>query len=132
LIIAGRLGVLAAKGIGADLGIDAFIVGATMVAAGTSAPELATTLIASLRGHAEIGLSTLMGSNIFNNLWIVGVTSLIHPIHVEGREVTVALVASALVLLLAIPGPSGILGRRRGGALVVCYAAYVGVVLQSA
>jgi cation:H+ antiporter len=105
LVIAGRLIVLAAKGIGADLGIDAFVVGATMVAAGTSAPEVATTLIASFRGHAEIGLATLFGSNVFNNLWIVGVAALIQPIRVEGREVTVALVASALVLPLAIPGP---------------------------
>lgn len=132
LIIAGRLIVVAAEGIGEALGIDAFVVGATMVAAGTSTPELATTLIASLRGHAEIGLATLIGSNVFNNLWIAGIAALIHPIPIEGSEVSVALAASALVLLLAIPGHSGILGRRRGGALLLCYAAYVGVVLQSA
>ncbi len=132
LVVAGRLIVLAAKGIGDDLGIDTFIVGATMVALGTSAPELATTLIASIRGHAEIGLGTLIGSNIFNNLWIVGIAALIEPIHVDGGEVVVALAASALVLLLVIPGPTGILGRRRGVVLVVAYAAYLGAVLQSA
>ncbi|MCC7363511.1 MAG: sodium:calcium antiporter [Dehalococcoidia bacterium] len=132
LLVAGRLIVIAAEGIGEDLGIDAFIVGATMVAAGTSTPELATTVVASLRGHAEIGVGTVVGSNVFNNLFIVGITALIAPIGVEWREVTVALVASVLVLLLAIPGPAGRLGRRRGGALVMCYAVYVLVVIQSA
>jgi cation:H+ antiporter len=132
LIVAGRLIVLAAKGIGEDLGIDAFVVGATLVAAGTSAPELATTLIASMRGHAEIGLGTLIGSNIFNNLWIVGVTALVEPIHVEAREVTVALVASTLVLLLVIPGPAAMLGRGRGLALVAAYVGYLAIVFRSA
>lgn len=132
LVVAGRLIVIAAKGIGEDLGVDAFIFGATLVAAGTSAPELATTIIASLRGHAEIGLGTLVGSNIFNNLWIVGVTALIEPISVHGHEVTVALVVSALVLLLIIPGRTGILGRQRGAVLVLCYATYVSVVVQAA
>lgn len=132
LVVAGRLIVLAAEGIGEDLGMDSFIVGATMVAFGTSVPELATILIASMRGHAEIGLGTLVGSNIFNNLWIVGITALISPIHVDGRELAVALVASALVLLLVIPGPTGLLGRRRGLALVGGYGAYLVVILSAA
>jgi len=130
--LAGRLIVLAAKGIGEDLGIDSFMVGATLVAVGTSAPELATTVVASLRGHAEIGLGTIVGSNIFNNLWIVGVTALIDPIDVEWREVTTALVACTLVLLLVIPGSAGTLGRRRGLGMLGGYGAYVAVLLSSA
>ena len=130
--LAGRLIVLAAKGIGEDLGIDSFMVGATLVAVGTSAPELATTVVASLRGHAEIGLGTIVGSNIFNNLWIVGVTALIAPIDVEWREVTTALVACTLVLLLVIPGSAGTLGRRRGLGMLGGYGAYVAVLVSFA
>ncbi|MFN0093351.1 MAG: sodium:calcium antiporter [Dehalococcoidia bacterium] len=131
LVVAGRLIVISAKGIGDDLGLDPFIVGATLVAFGTSAPELATTLIATLRGHAEVGIGTLIGSNIFNNLWIVGVTAMVEPIPVRLSEVMIALVASAVVLLFVIPGASGRLGRGRGAALVVCYGSYVGVLVAS-
>jgi len=56
------------------------IVGATIFAIGTSVPELATTIIAKLRGHDEIGLGTILGSNIFNGIFIVAVAAVIHPI----------------------------------------------------
>jgi cation:H+ antiporter len=129
LVVAGRLIVVAAKGFGEELGIDPFVVGATLVAFGTSAPELATTLVAGLRGHAEVALGTLLGSNIFNNLGIVGVTAIIEPIHPSGTEVAVALTASAIVLLAVVPGSAGRLGHRRGVSLVAAYAAYVGALL---
>jgi len=60
--------VIAAEGIGGSLALDPFVVGATLVVLGTSTPELATTIIARLRGHDEIGVGTIVGSNIFNNL----------------------------------------------------------------
>jgi cation:H+ antiporter len=65
LIIAGNLVVTGAKGIAVSFGIDEFIIGATIVAIGTSMPELATTLVAKLRHHDEVGLGTVLGSNIF-------------------------------------------------------------------
>ncbi|MGK2966708.1 MAG: calcium/sodium antiporter [Tepidiformaceae bacterium] len=125
LTIAGRLIVMASKGIGEDLGIDPFVMGATIVAAGTSTPELATTIISGIRGHAEIGLGTIVGSNIFNNLWIVGITALVEPIRIGNGEIAVPLVASALVLLLVIPNRQGLLPRARGGMLLGCYGLYI-------
>ena len=71
LVAAGNLIVAAAKGIASSFGIDDFIIGATLVAVGTSMPELATTVVAKLRGHDEIGLGTILGSNIFNGIFIV-------------------------------------------------------------
>ena len=65
LIAAGRLIVYGARGVGEALGLDAFVIGATFVAVGTSTPELATTLIARLRGHSEIGLGTIVGCALF-------------------------------------------------------------------
>jgi cation:H+ antiporter len=125
LVVSGRLIVVAAKAIGEGLGLDPFVVGVTFVAIGTSAPELATTIISRLRGHDEVGVSTLLGSNIFNNLWIVGLVALVRPIPVRGAETAVALLAGITLVLLALPGRSGELRRPRGGLLLAGYVVAV-------
>ncbi|HYN56689.1 MAG TPA: sodium:calcium antiporter [Motilibacterales bacterium] len=125
LILAGRLIVLAAQDIGDALGWDAFTVGAVMVAIGTSTPELATTITARLRGHDEVSVGTVLGSNIFNGLLIVGVAAAIAPIHVAGPVLRLAIGAGVLSLLLALPGRSDRLGRGRGLALLLLYATYL-------
>lgn len=127
LIAAGRLLVVGARGLGEELGADPFVVGATLVAFATSAPELATTVVAALRGHAAVGLGTLLGSNIFNGLWIVGIVAAIEPIAAPLSEVVVALVAGAAVVLLAVPPARGRLERGRGLALLAGYATYVAI-----
>jgi len=129
LIVAGELIVSGARGIAMDFGISDFVIGATIVAVGTSVPELATVLIAKWRGHDDIGLGTLLGSNIFNNLWIVPVAALIHPIEVELEQAGTALAFSILALLVAFPPGSGIMGRDRGVVLLLIYGVYVAMVL---
>jgi len=76
---------------------DEFIIGAVIVAVGTSVPELATT-IAKRRGHDEVGLETVLGSNIFNGIFIVAIAAIIHPITVSWHEVAVILVFHTLEL----------------------------------
>ncbi|WP_231251609.1 sodium:calcium antiporter [Nocardioides furvisabuli] len=125
LVLAGRLIVVAAKGIGADLGLDPFIVGATFVALGTSTPELATVIISRRRGHVEVGVGTLLGSNVFNNLWIVGVAALIHPIRADVSEVLLAVVACLLALALVTPARTAPMGKVRGVLLLLVAAAYL-------
>lgn len=125
LILAGRLIVLAAQDIGDALGWDTFTVGAVMVAIGTSTPELATTITARLRGHDEVSVGTVLGSNIFNGLLIVGVAAAIAPIQVAGPELRLAIGIGALSLLLVLPGRSDRLGRGRGVALLLLYATYL-------
>jgi cation:H+ antiporter len=125
LILAGRLIVLAAQDIGQALGWDTFTVGAVMVAVGTSTPELATTITARLRGHDEVSVGTVLGSNIFNGLLIVGVAAAIAPIHVAGPELQLAIGTGVLSLLLVLPGRSDRLGRGRGVALLLLYAVYL-------
>jgi cation:H+ antiporter len=132
LVVAGRFIVVAAKGIGDALGLDEFVVGATLVALGTSTPELATTIVSRWRGHDEVGLGTIIGSNIFNSFWIVGVAGLISPITVQGREVAVGIVAGIVVTLLVAPGPANRLGRRRGILLLACYGGYLTALLAGA
>lgn len=130
LVAAGNLIVAGARGIAISFGIDEFIIGATLVAIGTSAPELATTVIAKLRGHDEVGLGTILGSNIFNGLLIVAVAAIIHPITVAWREVVVTLVFGFLALMLTYPTNKGFIERRRGALLLVLYAVYLATILQ--
>jgi cation:H+ antiporter len=127
LIAAGNFIVSAAKGIGDALGLEPFVVGATMVAAGTSAPELATAVVSRVRGHADVGVGTVLGSNVFNNLWIVGVAGLLHPIEVPVDEVLVAVVCCLAGLALVIPTRAGVLRRSRGVALLSLAVVYASV-----
>ncbi len=125
LVAAGRLIVAGALGLAADFGIDAFIIGATLVAVGTSVPELATAVIAQLRGHADISLGAVLGSNIFNGLFIIGTAATIHPITVAWRDAALALGFGVVALLAAYPPRSGHIGRWRAALLLGVYGLYV-------
>lgn len=127
---AGSLIVAGARGIAIAFGLQEFVIGATIVAVGTSVPELATTVIAKLRGHDEVGLGTILGSNIFNGLLIVAVAAIIHPISVSWREIAVALVFGLLVLAFTYPARQGFIARRRGVLLLVLYGVYLAAILQ--
>jgi cation:H+ antiporter len=92
---------------------------------------LATVVISKIRGHDEVGLGTILGSNIFNSYWIISVASLIYPsAGLPLREVGVALGFAAVTVALTLPGLRRTLGRRRGIVLVLIYAAYVFTILQ--
>jgi cation:H+ antiporter len=125
LILAGRLIVSGAKGMGTDLGFDAFVVGVVFVAIGTSVPELATTVISRIRGHDEVGLGTLLGSNVFNGAFIVPVAALLSPMTVDWGEIAISLVFGIVLVTLVIPWRGHLLGRPRGGVLLLGYAASV-------
>ena len=131
LLAAGRLFVSGATGIAQSFGISEFVVGATVVAVGTSVPELATAVIAKLRGHDDVSLGMMLGSNIFNGLWIVAVAAMVFPIALDWREVGLALASGVIVMMTAFPPRHGLLGRRRGAVLIALYVAYVAAVLAS-
>jgi cation:H+ antiporter len=130
LVLAGRLIVTGATGIATAHGLDAFLIGATIVALGTSVPELATAIISGLRGHEEVGLGTILGSNIFNGLLIIGMASSIAPITIGLQEVAPALILGLAALALTYPPTTGVIGRRRGVILLGVYAAYLAAMLQ--
>lgn len=125
LILAGRLIVWAAADFGRLLGWDTFTVGAVLVAVATSAPELATVVAARVRGHDDVSVGTVLGSNIFNGLLIIGVAAAIHPIMVPRAESTVAIGFGLLTILMLFPGRSGRLPASRGILLLATFAAYL-------
>ena len=131
LVAAGHLFVAGATSIATAFGVDAYIVGATVVAIGTSLPELVTVLLARPRGHDDVGVGTLLGSNLFNGMAIVGIAATIHPIAVPTREIAVALGMGLFSLLLLIPGRDGVIGRGRGVVLLAGYGAFVAAILAA-
>lgn len=131
LMTAGRLFVLGASGIADAFGIDVYVIGATVVAIGTSLPELVTVLLARWRGHDEVGVGTLLGSNLFNGLAIVGTAASIHPMRVPFAEVALTLAVGILALLLLVPNNAGQISRTRGGLLLACYAAFVAATMMA-
>jgi len=129
LVLAGRLFVTGASGFAVALGVHPYLIGVTLVAIGTSLPELVTVLLSRLRGHDDVGLGTLLGSNLFNGLAIVGVAATLHPIQTPPGAVAVALGFGVLMLLLMLPR-AGTLSRQRGLGLLTAYAAFIVVTLS--
>ena len=130
LIGSGYFIVHGARGIALAFGIPEFVIGATVVAVGTSMPELATAVISKIRGHDDIGLGTILGSNIFNALFIVGTAAVICPITVERATVGFALGFGLVTTLVTYPNRSGLIGRSRGLMLLVIYVIYVALLLK--
>jgi len=130
LVLAGNLIVAGAEKLAISFGVDNFVIGATVVAVGTTVPELATTVIARLRGHDELSLGTILGSNIFNGLFIIAVLVIIQPVAVSWNEVAISLVFGFVALVFTYPNRFGFIERRRGVLLLVLYAAYLTAILQ--
>lgn len=126
----------AAVTIALDLGVSEVVVGLTIVAAGTSLPELATSVVAALRGQRDLAIGNVVGSNVFNLVGILGLASLTAPSglpvasQVLALDAWVALGAAALLLPLARSG--GALVRWEGAVLVVAYAVYLAAVVAIA
>ncbi|MBX2831983.1 MAG: calcium/sodium antiporter [Rhodospirillales bacterium] len=107
-------------------GVSEAFIGLTIVAVGTSLPELATSLIAAVRKQSEIAIGNIVGSNIFNVLGILGVTAIVTPIPVAGRFLTFDLpIMIAVSLLLTVLLRRALIGRGIGFAMLVAYAGYV-------
>jgi len=106
-------------------GGDPFVVGATLVALGTTTPELATMIVSRLKGHDEVGAGTLLGSCMFNGGLIIPVAALITPIPTDLRDVAIPLGAGvvSILVLLSVRGP--VAGRTHGALLVGSYLVYL-------
>lgn len=111
------------------LGVSEAVIGLTLVALGTSLPELATAIIASLKRQGEMAFGNVIGSNIFNTLGIFGATAVVQPIGVPAEvaafDVWVMLAATAALLVFAVTHWR--VSRREGAVLLAGYVAYIGM-----
>jgi cation:H+ antiporter len=128
LLIAGsQVLLIGAIGIAAYLGVPEAVIGLTLVAVGTSLPELSISVIAAVRRHADVAVGNILGSNIFNLLGILGVSALLQPLPVHARilqfDQWVMLGTSLLLLLFLYTGRR--LSRTEGGGLLIGYGVYV-------
>ena len=107
------------------LGVSTLVIGLTIVSFGTSLPELITSIIAIRKGHADIGVGNIIGSNIYNILMIMGVGAALGGVMV-GADVYVdyaIMIIFSLSLLIALK--TGIIGRPMGIVLTIGYVAYL-------
>ena len=109
--------------------VSTAIIGLTIVAAGTSLPELATSIVAAIRREGDLVVGNVVGSNIFNLFGIVGVASLVSPIRpqaIEPVDLMEMVVMAFVLLLLALMHTSGRLTRLEGAILLAGYLGYIG------
>lgn len=127
LVVGSDLLINGATSIAAQFGVPDAVVGLTVVALGTSLPELATSAIAAFRGHSDVAVGNVVGSNLFNVLSILGITAVITPVNISAQmarfdiPLMVAVSVFAAVVLLT----RGHFGRVMGGFMFAGYIAYV-------
>lgn len=120
----------AACGIAEKLGMSERFIGLTIVALGTSLPELVTSVTAAKKGKADIAIGNIVGSNIFNILFVVGISALIHPVaFVEDFRFDGAVSAAAALSLILFCARDKKLKRWQGVLLLAGYAAYFAAIL---
>jgi cation:H+ antiporter len=127
LLLAGQLIVDGVTTIAVAAGVPAFIIGATAVALGTSIPELTAALLSMVRGHRDMGVSIILGSNIFNCLFVVAFAATITPIAVPSPAAALALAAGLVSTVLIIPFGNAEIRRWRGVFLLAMYFTFIGL-----
>jgi len=127
LIIGGKLVVDNSIGIATDLGISQKIIGLTIIAAGTSLPELITSIIAALKKNSDIAIGNVIGSNIFNILLILGISSLINPIEynqIFNQDFIILIGGTVFLIIAMVTGKRKKLDRWEALLLVSFYLIY--------
>jgi cation:H+ antiporter len=128
LALGAEITVRGAVFIGRQAGLSDAVIGLTIIAVGTSLPELATCVAAAVKGHHDISIGNLVGSNIFNALLVTGTVGIIRPFtllpRLMGFDYWIMVIVSAAVVVAAIAGRK-IIGRIAGTLLLCGYAAYI-------
>lgn len=134
LIFGGQLFVNGATGIARNLGVSESIIGLTLVAGGTSLPELATSIVAALKKNPEIAIGNVIGSNLFNIFFVLGCSATITPLHLNGitNFDLLTLVGSCILLwLFGLFFAKRTITRIEGSIMVLCYVAYTVVLIYN-
>ncbi|MEL5893539.1 calcium/sodium antiporter [Bacteroides sp. GD17] len=134
LIAGGSFFVDGASGIARSLGVSESIIGLTLVAGGTSLPELATSIVAALKKNPEIAIGNVIGSNLFNIFFVLGCSASITPLHLTGItnfDLWVLVGSSILLWLFGIFFGKRTITRIEGSILMLCYIAYTTILIYN-
>ena len=127
IIIGSNFVVENATGIAKILGVSDKMISLTIVALGTSLPELATSIVAARKGQSAIAIGNVIGSNVFNILFIIGLTGVITPMQIVGlTNIDFAVMLGSMLLLWLMSFTKYTLSRWEGAVLAVLYVVYVG------
>ncbi len=138
VLLAGSYAVVwGAASIAATLGVSELVIGLTIIAVGTSLPELATGIASALRREPDLLLGNIIGSNLFNTLAVLGLPAVIHPLALDGEVLTrdlpvMALLTIALIAMLAHrPGDAGGINRAEGAILLLAFGGYLALLFTT-
>lgn len=130
LVLGSDLFVSSASDLAVSLGMSQAVVGLTIVAGGTSLPELATSVVAAYRGRSAIAIGNVIGSNVFNILAILGITAVISPLHISGiTPIDLGLLLGSVALLWLFCFTKYTVARWEGWLLTLIFGAYMGWLL---
>jgi cation:H+ antiporter len=127
LVGGAKLLVFGGVSIARNIGISEWFIGISIVAIGTSLPEIVSSVMAARRGHGEMAIGNIFGSNIFNILMVLGITSLIHPLNISesiNPDLIIATGMTSLLLALIVFGKHS-LGNISGATLLATYFLYI-------
>ncbi|OGJ92261.1 MAG: hypothetical protein A2350_14740 [Candidatus Raymondbacteria bacterium RifOxyB12_full_50_8] len=131
LVFGSRLFVSGATGLARAWGVSEAVIGLTIVAAGTSLPELATSVVAAVKKETDIAVGNIIGSNIFNILAILGISGLLTPLQAQGiGSADVGVMMAATLILIPFMRTGFVLNRVEGAVLLALYCGYVWYLLR--
>ncbi len=133
LFLGGKWVVDGAVKMATAFGVSESLIGLTIVAVGTSLPELVTSAVAAYKKNTDIAVGNVVGSNIFNILWILSVSALIRPLPFDvlsNTDILAVIFASSVLLLALAVGKKYTINRWKGLVFIVMYAAYIAYLMQ--
>lgn len=133
LVIGGRLVVNSAMGMATDLGVSEKIIGLTIVAAGTSLPELATSVVAALKKNNDIAVGNIIGSNIFNIFFILGISAVVNPIpfnNVFNTDLYLLFGGTIFLFVAMFMSGKKRLDRWEAAVLLLTFIVYTGILIS--
>ncbi len=128
LVLGGKWIVDGAVSIAQFFNVSQSLIGLTIVAVGTSLPELATSVIAARKKQADIAIGNVVGSNIFNIFWILGFSALIRPLPFlasSNLDIIITILASAILFIIMFVGKKHIIERWQGFIMILIYFSYI-------
>ena len=133
LILGSNLFVDNASFIASTLGVSDAVIGLTIVAGGTSLPDLATSMVSAKKGNSDIAIGNVIGSNVFNILMIIGVTGLVKPMHIKGiTSLDLIVMLASMLLLWFFCRTTYKVKRWEGAVLAISYIAYLAWLIAQA